>query len=166
VVLHGVRTGGLTLGRPALICGAGPIGLIALAAAKASGAYPIVITDIEPKRLAFSKEFEPTCITYQVNPSLDAEGNAKQVRKLFGTEEYSAPSTILECTGVESSVVLAAYAVRRGGVICVIGVGRSIMNNLPFMHISLAEVSSPSEIILHTFSSTKDLLTSGCSSTD
>ncbi|KAI5923938.1 alcohol dehydrogenase [Camillea tinctor] len=142
VVLHGIRTAGLSLGRGALICGAGPIGLIALACARASGAHPIVITDLEPKRLAFAKEFSPGCLTYQVNRSLDAEGNAKEIRKLFGPEgdEYSAPPAVLECTGVENSVVTATFAVRRGGVVCVIGVGKSIMNNLPFMHISLAEI--------------------------
>ncbi|KAI1334580.1 alcohol dehydrogenase [Xylariaceae sp. FL0016] len=146
VVLHGVRTAGLSLGRGALICGAGPIGLIALACARASGAHPIVITDLEPKRLAFARAFEPGCRTYRVDPTLDAEGNARAVRGLFGPEgeggddEYFAPSAVLECTGVESSVVTAAFAVRRGGVVCVIGVGRSVMNNLPFMHISLAEI--------------------------
>lgn len=142
VVMHGINTAGLSLGRGALICGAGPIGLIALAAARASGAHPIVITDLEPRRLAFAQEFVPSCKTYMVNPSLDAAGNAKAVRALFGNEEYFAPSTVLECTGVESSVCTAAYAVRRGGTVMVIGVGKSIMNNLPFMHISLAEVRS------------------------
>jgi len=142
VVLHGVKTCGLALGRPALVCGAGPIGLIALAAARASGAHPIVITDLEPKRLAFARDFVPSCVPYQVDTRLDAEGNAREIRKLFEAEsfEYNAPPSVLECTGVESSVVTAAYAVRRGGVVCVIGVGKSVMNNLPFMHISLAEI--------------------------
>ncbi|KAJ9301144.1 hypothetical protein DTO271G3_1279 [Paecilomyces variotii] len=141
VVMHGIKTAGVSLGRGALICGAGPIGLIALAAARASGAHPVVITDLEPRRLAFAQEFVPSCKTYMVNPSLDAAGNAKAVRALFGNEEYFAPSTVLECTGVESSVCTAAYAVRRGGTVMVIGVGKSIMNNLPFMHISLAEIN-------------------------
>jgi L-iditol 2-dehydrogenase len=129
VVLHGVRTAGLSLGRPALICGAGPIGLIALAAARASGAFPIVVTDLEPN-----------CITYQMDLSLGSEDNAKKIRQLFGHDEYSMPSAVLECTGVEGSLITGIFTVRRGGVVCVIGVGRSIMNNLPFMHISLAEV--------------------------
>ncbi|KAL6889499.1 GroES-like protein [Trichoderma longibrachiatum] len=154
VVLHGIRTAGLALGCGTVICGAGPIGLIALAAARASGAHPIVITDIEPKRLQFAREFVPSCRTYQVDPSLSAEENGHRIRQLFRTseeqplksaegdvlEEYFAPRTVLECTGVESSVCTAAFAVRRGGTICVIGVGKSIMNNLPFMHLSLAEI--------------------------
>ncbi|KAK8033718.1 hypothetical protein PG991_003116 [Apiospora marii] len=113
VVLHGVKTGGLSLGRPALICGAGPIGLLALAAARASGAHPSSSPTSSP---AASPSRATTC------------------------REYAAPPTVLECTGVESSVVLATFAVRRGGVVCVIGVGKSVMNNLPFMHISLAEI--------------------------
>jgi L-iditol 2-dehydrogenase len=50
---------------------------------------------------------------------------------------------VLECTGVENSIVTAAYTARRGGTVMVIGVGREIMNNLPFMHLSLGEVISP-----------------------
>lgn len=123
------------------ICGAGPIGLIALAAAKASGASPLVITDIEPRRLEFAKKFVPGCLTSLVDPSRSPEENAIEIRRLFGETEYRAPRAVFECTGVESSVCTAAYSVRRGGTVVVIGVGKPTMNNLPFMHISLAEVS-------------------------
>lgn len=143
VVMHGIKSAGLSLGRGAVICGAGPIGLIALAAARASGAHPLVITDLEPKRLAFAKIFVPSAYTYQVDRNLDALGNAKKIRELFDFEnvgEYGAPETVLECTGVENSVVTAIYTARRGGTVMVIGVGKEIMNNLPFMHLSLAEI--------------------------
>ncbi|KAJ5924968.1 hypothetical protein N7454_007607 [Penicillium verhagenii] len=140
VVMNGIKTAGLSLGRGVVVCGAGPIGLIALATARASGAHPIVITDLEPTRLAFAKDFVPSCITYQVDLTKDAQGNAQAIRALFGTSEYVAPETVLECTGVESSVCTAAYTARRGGTVMVIGVGKAIMNNLPFMHLSLAEI--------------------------
>ena len=139
--MRGLQVAQLQLGRGAVICGAGPIGLIALAAARASGAHPLVVTDVDASRLAFAKEFVPSCTPYQVNTTLDAESNAKAIRALFGKEEYNAPETILECTGVETSICTAAYTARRGGNVVVIGVGRSIVNNLPFMHLSLAEVS-------------------------
>ena len=142
VVLHGINSAHLTLGTPVLICGAGPIGLLALASARASGAHPIVITDVEPSRLAFAKEMVPQCKTYQVDISKDAEENGGEIKKLFGTREYDMPRVALECTGVESSVCTAAWSVRRGGVLMVVGVGKAVMNNLPFMHLSLAEVSS------------------------
>jgi L-iditol 2-dehydrogenase len=145
VVMHGIKSAGLSLGRGVVVCGAGPIGLIALAAARASGAHPIVVTDLEPGRLAFAKEFVPSCITYQVDRNKDAQGNAQAIRALFGDSEYVAPETVLECTGVESSVCTAAYTTRRGGTVMVIGVGKALMNNLPFMHMSLAEVSDQSD---------------------
>ncbi|PVH89311.1 GroES-like protein [Cadophora sp. DSE1049] len=142
VVMHALRRVRLSLGRSALVCGAGPIGLIALAAARASGAHPLVITDLEPKRLAFAKVFVPGCQTYQVDPKLDSAENSRRIRELFGSgSEYYAPETVLECTGVESSVITGAFACRRGGDVMVIGVGRNTMNNLPFMHISLAEIN-------------------------
>ncbi|KAL1860576.1 hypothetical protein VTK73DRAFT_7275 [Phialemonium thermophilum] len=143
VVLHGIETARLSLGHPTLICGAGPIGLIALAAARASGAHPIVITDLEAKRLEFAKSYVPSCLTYQVRPSVEPEQQAREIRRLFGAERdpYFAPRTVLECTGVESSVVTGCFAARRGGSVVVIGVGKNVMNNLPFMHISLAEIN-------------------------
>ncbi|KAK9563091.1 hypothetical protein V6Z77_003456 [Aspergillus fumigatus] len=140
VVMRGIQVARLNLGRGVVVCGAGPIGLIALAAARASGAHPIVITDVELRRLAFAKEIVPSCITYQVDLAKDAQDNALAIRALFGDSEYVAPEAVLECTGVESSVCTAAYTARRGGVVVVIGVGKATMNNLPFMHMSLAEI--------------------------
>lgn len=163
VVLHGIRRAGLTLGRGAVICGAGPIGLIALLSSRASGAHPLVITDLEPKRLAFAKKLVPECETYQVQRDLSSEENAKGIRKLFGESEYGCPETVLECTGVESSIVTAAFAVRRGGTVMVIGVGRPVVNNIPFMHMSLGEVSAllSSFLFLFLIITTHDLLTRG-----
>ncbi|KAI1139101.1 sorbitol dehydrogenase [Hypoxylon sp. FL0543] len=140
VILHGINGANVKLGRPSLICGAGPIGLVALAAARASGAHPLVITDIEQGRLDFAKEFVPRCQTYRINSKLSPEENAREIRKLYGQDEYSAPASVMECTGVESSVCTAAFSVRRGGTLMVIGVGRPVMNNIPFMHLSLAEI--------------------------
>ncbi|KAK4234067.1 alcohol dehydrogenase [Achaetomium macrosporum] len=140
VVLQGLRIAQLNLGRGAVVCGAGPIGLIALAAARASGAHPLVITDVEPKRLEFARQFVSSCLTYRVDPAQGPEEVAAEIRRLFGTREYEAPPTVLECTGAESSICTAAFTVRRGGTIVVIGTGKPTINNLPFMHLSLAEI--------------------------
>ncbi|KAF7545600.1 hypothetical protein G7Z17_g9050 [Cylindrodendrum hubeiense] len=140
VALHGINSARITIGTPVVVCGAGPIGLLALAGARASGAHPIVITDVEPKRLAFAKEMVPSVRTYHVDITKSNEENGQAVRKLFGETEYVQPRVALECTGIESSVCSAAFMVRRGGLLMVIGVGKSVMNNLPFMHLSLAEI--------------------------
>lgn len=154
VVLHAISlcTGSLKIGHPALICGAGPIGLIALAAAKASGAWPLVITDVDPSRLAFAQDFVPGVQTYHVDVRASPLKCAEEIRGIFGCgernvetgrpapDEYVAPTTVLECTGVESSVITAIYACRRNATVMIIGVGRSIMDNLPFMYMSLSEI--------------------------
>ncbi|MCJ1302297.1 hypothetical protein MMC08_005100 [Hypocenomyce scalaris] len=142
VVMHGIEVGGLSLGQGVVICGAGPIGLIALAAARASGAFPLVITDLDSRRLAFAKQFVPACETYVIQRALGPQENAQAIRALFGAieDESRAPKSVLECTGVESSIVTGAYTARRGGTVTVIGVGRPIVHNLPFMHMSLAEI--------------------------
>ncbi|KAK9234028.1 chaperonin 10-like protein [Lipomyces kononenkoae] len=140
VVMHAVERAPLLFGAGVLIFGAGPIGLIALEVARASGSAPIVIADISSHRLEFAKSFVPRCETYLVDVSRTAEENARRIRKLYGLSERDAPATVLECTGVESSVITACFAVRRAGVVMVVGVGRPVMNNIPFMHISLAEI--------------------------
>ena len=144
VVLHAFERSPVRLGQPALICGAGPIGLIALAAAKASGAYPLIITDIDPSRLAFAKSFVPECETYLTPMKGLPEEHAGEIVAMFVSALSSEqPSVVYECTGVQSSVNTAAYSCRRGGEVMIIGVGRAIMDGLPFMHLSLAEVRSP-----------------------
>ncbi|KAK9449620.1 chaperonin 10-like protein [Limtongia smithiae] len=140
VVLHAVERARIQFGKGCLISGAGPIGLIALEVARASGATPIVISDIAPQRLEFAKKFVPRAKTYLVDTTKTPQENALQIRGLFGETEYEAPPVVLECTGVESSVVTACFAARRSGQVMVVGVGREIMNNIPFMHVSLAEI--------------------------
>lgn len=48
---------------------------------------------------------------------------------------------MLECTGIESSIATAGYTVRRGGTVNVVGVSaKNLINNIPFMHMSMSEV--------------------------
>ncbi|PVH68862.1 GroES-like protein [Cadophora sp. DSE1049] len=141
VVLHAFERSHVRLGQAGLICGAGPIGLIALAAAKASGAFPLLITDIDASRLAFAKQFVPECKTILTPLAAVSEEHAAVIVEMFQKELGSEqPSIVYECTGVQISVHTAAFVCRRGGEIMVIGVGRAIMNELPFMHLSLAEI--------------------------
>jgi L-iditol 2-dehydrogenase len=156
VALHALRTTPIHIGTPVAVFGAGPIGLMAMAVARASGAHPVIITDVDPARLEFAREFEPRCQTYQVHPDSAPDVTGQGIRRLFepqrhGAEgvsserpahsEYDMPHLVLECTGIESSIATAAYTVRRGGSINVVGVSsKATINNIPFMHLSLAEV--------------------------
>lgn len=94
----------------------------------------------------------PGVETYRVDFHKSAVDSAEEIRSLFGcgqrdvktgrptVNEYVAPTTVLECTGVESSIITAIYSARRNGTVMVIGVGRDIINELPFMYMSLSEI--------------------------
>ncbi|KAH3669231.1 hypothetical protein OGAPHI_001352 [Ogataea philodendri] len=140
VAYHGIENAQLELGRGAMICGAGPIGLATLVLANATGATPLAISDLSAERLAFAKKIVPRVKTYQIDLKKTPKENAAEIRKLFGPKEVDAPPKVLECTGVETSIVTGAHVVRRSGTLMVIGVGREIINNFPFMHLSFGEV--------------------------
>ncbi|TVY46631.1 L-arabinitol 4-dehydrogenase [Lachnellula occidentalis] len=135
VSLACMQRSGVKLGDPVLICGAGPIGLITLLCCQAAGACPIVITDIDEGRLEFAKKIVPSVTTFKVE-RVSAEDSAKAIVAAFGGIE---PAVALECTGVESSVSAAIWAVKFGGKVFVIGVGKNEMT-IPFMRLSVREI--------------------------
>ncbi|TKA67144.1 hypothetical protein B0A49_10242 [Cryomyces minteri] len=141
VVLHAFNRSPSRIGDPVLICGAGPIGLIALAVARATCAYPIVITDVDEKRLEFAKSFVPQCEVFHISTSTAVEAVAEEIKRVFtdklGTQQ---PQIVYECTGVQSSINTAAYSAARGGQVMVVGVGRPILDGFPFMHCSMSEI--------------------------
>ncbi|OJJ63785.1 hypothetical protein ASPSYDRAFT_25836 [Aspergillus sydowii CBS 593.65] len=144
VALAAIERSGLRLGDPCLITGAGPIGLITLLTARAAGATPIVITDIDEGRLKFAKELVPDVRTYKVEIGLSAEESAEGIINAFNDSQGAGPDALrprlaLECTGVESSVASAIWSVKFGGKVFVIGVGKNEMK-IPFMRLSTQEI--------------------------
>ncbi|KAF2017783.1 GroES-like protein [Aaosphaeria arxii CBS 175.79] len=136
VALAGIERAGVKLGDPAIVCGAGPIGLITLLCVRAAGAAPIVITDIDEGRLKFAKELVPGVLTHKVEFSHSPEDFRSKVLELT---EGVEPAVALECTGVESSIAGAIQAVKFGGKVFVIGVGKNEIK-IPFMRLSTREV--------------------------
>jgi L-iditol 2-dehydrogenase len=139
VALRGFERGPLKLGEAGVVFGA--IGLISLAVAKAAGACPLVITDLDRGRLDFAEKFVPGAVGVQVDLTKSPEEMAMVVRRAVKEQGGDVPRSVFECTGVQSSVVTASYVPRPAGEVIVIGVGKAIMNELPFMHLSMAEVS-------------------------
>lgn len=137
VALAAVERANLRLGDAALICGAGPIGLSTLLCARAAGAHPLVVTDLDAGRLAFAESLAPgRVLTLRVAPGeAQKELAARIVETMGGVESDVA----LECTGAEASIGAAIEAVRFGGTVFVVGVGKSEMT-FPFMRLSTREV--------------------------
>ena len=146
VALAAVERANLRLGDAALICGAGPIGLATLLCARAAGAYPLVITDLDAGRLAFAESLVSSSSSSSDEPArvrtlLVAPNEAKEVlaARIVDAMGGTEPDIALECTGAESSIGAAIEAVRFGGTVFVVGVGKSEMT-FPFMRMSTREV--------------------------
>lgn len=137
VALAAVERANLRLGDAALICGAGPIGLSTLLCARAAGAHPLVITDLDAGRLAFAESLAPGRVRALrvAHGEAQKELAARVVEAMGGVE----PDVALECTGAEGSIGAAIEAVRFGGTVFVVGVGKSEMV-FPFMRLSTREV--------------------------
>ncbi|KAL3956082.1 hypothetical protein ACCO45_008928 [Purpureocillium lilacinum] len=129
VAMHALRTSPVTLGAPAAVFGAGPIGLLTMAVARASARTP-------------SSSRTSTRGGWRLRGgSSRAQGEGENDQEEDEVDEYHMPQVVLECTGVESSIATAAYTARRGGTVNVVGVSpRITIDNVPFMHMSLAEI--------------------------
>ncbi|CED84470.1 l-arabinitol 4-dehydrogenase [Phaffia rhodozyma] len=136
VALAGIERANLKLGDPVVICGAGPIGLVSLAAAAAAGACPIVITDIAQSRLDFAKTLVPSVQTVLVERGLDHSAIAEKIKAAAGGLKLTLA---LECTGVESSIWSAIFSLKFGGTVFIIGVGKEVQS-MPFMFLSAHEI--------------------------
>jgi L-iditol 2-dehydrogenase len=131
----GVDRAGIRLGDAVVISGAGPIGVISALCARSAGAEPLVITDIDQRRLDFARK----TIT-GIRPLLVLKGQSpEELGQAIINLADMKPRVALECTGVESSVTAGIFSLEFGGVMYVIGVG-SDRQNFPLMHLSVNEI--------------------------
>ncbi|TYJ56917.1 hypothetical protein B9479_002362 [Cryptococcus floricola] len=123
VVLHAYRRAQLTPGARVLIIGAGAVGLLTCALARASGCTSVVAVDIEQGKLDFAKEqqWATGIFTLPKGPrvsgleALEAAGGhwealqkSQAVQSVEGLEDGF--DAVFECTGVESCMQMAPMA--------------------------------------------------------
>ena len=106
VAYHAVTRAAPRLGEPVIIAGAGPIGLAMALCARAAGAHPICITELEETRLAQAKAMGFNA-TLQISLDWDRMETMRRIREVMG--EGCIPSLAFECTGAESSINAACY---------------------------------------------------------
>ncbi|OLN96581.1 L-arabinitol 4-dehydrogenase 1 [Colletotrichum chlorophyti] len=135
VALTGIERSGVRLGDPVVICGSGPIGIATLLAANAAGANPIIITDINETKLQIAKRVVPRVRTVLVTQRKEPREIAAEVKEALGQEA----KLVLECTGVEPSVIAGIYSCRFGGMVFVIGCGKDHAT-IPFMYMAGKEI--------------------------
>ena len=105
VALHGAGRAGSLAGARVLVCGAGPIGLLAVVAAQEAGAASVEITDLLPEPLERAR-------------ALGADAVWRVGQDEIPSDTYDV---VLECSGAAPAVSSAIAAVRRRGTIVQIG---------------------------------------------
>lgn len=112
VALHGVRRGGELVGLHVLIAGAGPIGLLCLAAALHAGAASVTVTDLFEAPLRIARAMG-AAHTIDVRAEPDRLAQEAAARGGF--------DVALEATGAAASVVAMPALMRPGGRIVQLG---------------------------------------------
>ncbi|KAI8379676.1 uncharacterized protein BYT42DRAFT_336600 [Radiomyces spectabilis] len=140
VGVHAVRRGKVQAGDRVAIFGAGAVGLLAAAAAKAAGAGHVTIADIVASRLDFAKTY---CTDSQVllektdpnEPNIDY--SKRMANKIL--ESHELADVVIDCSGAETSVQTAIYITRNGGSVVLVGMGAPVQS-IPVSEIGIREV--------------------------
>lgn len=121
VAVHIVRQAEIFPGQSVVVFGAGPVGLLCCAVARAFGASKIIAVDIQPGRLAFAKKYAATA-TFEPSKVSPSENAARL------TEEHDlglGADAVIDASGAEPSVHTGIHVLRSGGTYVQGGMGRS-----------------------------------------
>lgn len=123
--------GGLLAGESVVVVGPGPIGLLAVAVAKALGASPVILAGTRENRNEIGRQLGADH-TFNVK-EVDL---VEEVRKLTGG---LGADYVMECAGSEKSINDSIHMTSRGGKICLaafphepapIDLAHAVMNNI------------------------------------
>jgi D-xylulose reductase len=121
-----------------VVFGAGPIGVLSQAVAKASGASKVIAIDISQARLDFAKSyaadhvFLPPMAEQGTDPAAHSEKIASLIKEQFGLGEGA--DIVLECTGAEPCIQAGINVAKKGGTYVQAGMGKEVSIS---SHISL-----------------------------
>jgi (R,R)-butanediol dehydrogenase/meso-butanediol dehydrogenase/diacetyl reductase len=113
VALHGLTRGGVQAGQRVLVTGAGPIGALSVAAARARGVADIVVSEPHPKRRALAERLGAVVI----------EPDALQTPGFPGDIVDEPFDVALECSGSRAAMEAGLGQLKRGGTLVLVGAG-------------------------------------------
>ncbi len=120
VAVHITKQASVKMGDSVVVFGAGPVGLLCCAVAKAFGAAKVIAVDIVKPRLEFAKEFAATG-SYE-SQKISAIENAQRIK-----DEHDLPigtDIAIDASGAEPSIQTAIQVLRTGGTYVQGGMGR------------------------------------------
>jgi len=117
VGLHAVSRAGSLLGKRVLVSGCGPIGVLAIAAARVHGAAEIVATDVVDEPLAIAR-------------AIGADSTVNVVQDKTWVSRYAADKgtfdVMLECSGNERALRDGLEVMRPRGIVVQLGLGGDV----------------------------------------
>jgi 2-desacetyl-2-hydroxyethyl bacteriochlorophyllide A dehydrogenase len=113
VALHGITRGGVHEGQRLLVTGAGPIGTLSIAAARARGVTDIVVSEPHPKRRALAERLGAVTV----------EPHELTVPDYPGAVVDEPFDVALECSGRPSAMETALGQLKRAGTLVLVGAG-------------------------------------------
>lgn len=113
VGIHACRRGDVGIGDTVLVTGAGPIGLLAMKAARAAGATDVLVTDIVEPKLERAKEHGADWVIDVTQT--DLETAVKEYTDGIGAD------VVVEASGAKPSIKSTLDTVRRGGTVVFVG---------------------------------------------
>ena len=142
VAVHLIRRADVKPGDSIIVFGAGPVGLLSCAVARAFGAATIVAVDVNAERLAFATEY---AATHSFNPShngndhssgntnVDDNGkdnedarSAVELLRTCAMDPLGADKAV-DASGAASCIRTAIYSLRPGGTFVQAGLGNSVI---------------------------------------
>ncbi|MBO9600842.1 MAG: NAD(P)-dependent alcohol dehydrogenase [Cohnella sp.] len=113
VGIHAARRSAVQPGETIVIMGMGPVGLMAVVAARAFGAGPIIVADLEKNRLAAAQRLGATHTVLI--------GQDDPVRVVRSLTDGQGADVAFETAGNGKALQTAVAALRRGGRLSVVG---------------------------------------------
>lgn len=129
VTLHATRRAGEMLGKSVLVTGCGPIGVLAIMAARRAGADLIVATDLSDYTLSMARRAGA-----DITLNMAASSNALDAYKA----DKGTFDVLYECSGAQVALVGAIGAMRPGATLLQLGLGGDM--TLPMMQITAKEL--------------------------
>ncbi|KFY63534.1 hypothetical protein V497_01984 [Pseudogymnoascus sp. VKM F-4516 (FW-969)] len=136
VAVHITKQAQISPGASVVVMGAGPVGLLCCAVAKAFGATKVVSVDIQQGRLDFAKNY---AATHTFMPErVSAETNAENLIK--SADLGDGADAVIDASGAEPSIQTSIHVVRRGGVYVQGGMGKPDIT-FPIMAMCTKEIT-------------------------
>ena len=129
VALHASRRAGDMLGKSVLVTGCGPIGTLAILAARAAGAAQIVATDLSQNALSHAAQAGADQ-TINMMEQADALEPYQQGKGVF--------DVLFECSGAQQALSAGIAAMRPRGIVMQLGLGGDM--TLPMMQVTAKEL--------------------------